>query len=665
MLVRSRTSPTALSCRSTFDETKPLPNGERRLAAIMFTDIQGYTTMAQNNEAEALKMLRRYRSIVGPIITKFKGREVKTMGDGSLIEFGSALEASGCAVEMQKVLHDFNQTAITRIPVRVGIHVGDVIHSSGDIYGDAVNIASRIEPLAAAGGISISGQVYYQIRNKLPYNAVRVESSELKNVSSPTEVYRLELPWEDPGTMAGRRFDRRRLAVLPMDNISPDPNDEYFATGLTDELISALSRVKGLEVIARTSVLRYKSGAKQVATIGNELHVGSVLEGSVRKAGNRIRVTAQLINTANEAHVWSDTYDRQLDDIFAVQSDIAGKVAGALRLELSSSEAEELRPTSNLEAYTLYLKGRFATTKLNVESMLKGIGDYEKAVALAPDFASCYAGLAQAWLVLGFFELVSPQDAFPKSKHYATKALELDDKLAEGHVAMGRLLRMHEWKFVEAERELKLATELDPNSATAHAYRAQALLTLERNTEAEAEAKRALELDPFSVLTCQILGTIYLYSERYDDAIELYGRALEINPNSPFPLGNLGLAYVQKGSFDRGISLIEKASEIEGSTPSTKNDLAYAYEKAGRRKDVERVLTELLEMRKESQRAAPAIAGVYATLGDYNKAFEWLEKAIAEHSAYLFLINRDFVYDPLRSDPRYKDFIKRIGLSLG
>ncbi len=630
----------------------------------MFTDMVGYTALAQRNESVAMDLLAEHNRLLRPLFQKFNGREVKNIGDSFLVEFPSALEAVRCAVAIQEFLSERNSslTSDRRFQLRIGVHVGDVINSDGDIFGDAVNISSRIEPLAAGGGICISGQVYYQVRNKLPYNGVRIESSELKNISYPTDVYRLELPWEGGSTASRGRSNRRRLAVLPLDNISPDPNDEYFADGLTDELITVLSRVKGLEVIARTSVLRYKGGAKQVTTIGEELHVGSVLEGSVRKAGNRIRVTAQLIDTSSEAHVWADTYDRQLDDIFVVQSDIAQKVAEALRLELSTPEPLRQQPTPNLEAYTLCLRGRFTVTRLNKESMLKGIDYYERAIALAPDFASCYGYLAQAWLLLGFFEFLPPDDAFPKAKAYASKALELNESIAEGHVAMGRLLRMYEWNFVEADKELKRATELEPNLAIAHAFRAQGLMPLGRKEEAVSEAKRALELDPYSVSTCQILGTVYLYDGRYDEAIELYERALEIDPESPFPLGNLGLAYVQKGLLDKGIPLIEKADGIAKTNPSTKNDLAYAYAKVGRNEDVKRILAELLEMRKDSHWAAPAIAGVYATLGEYDKAFEWLEKAFKEHTPYLASIDADFVFDPLRSDSRYKELAQRIGI---
>lgn len=629
----------------------------------MYTDMVGYTALGQKNESLSLALVEEQRKLIRPILSRHDGREVKTMGDAFLVEFPSALEAVRCAYDIQRAIRElsFSLPEDRRIHLRIGVHLGDVVESQGDISGDAVNVASRIEPLADDGGVCLTQQVYDHVQRKFDLALVSLGPVFLKNVNTPLEVYKIAMPWDEP-LKGGEAPRRERLAVLPLDNISPDPNDDYFADGLTEELITALSKVKGLEVIARTSVLRYKGGAKQVAVIGNELHIGSVLEGSVRKAGNRIRVTVQLINAINEAHVWSETYDRQLDDIFAVQRDIAENVAEALRLEFPTPVELKERPTPNLEAYTLWLKGRFASTKLNKESLLKGIDYYERAVALAPDFASCYADLAQAWLILGFFELLPSDEAFAKAKSYASQALRLDDSLAEGHVAMGRLLRMYEWKFYEADDELKRATDLEPNLATAHAFRAQGLLSIGKKEEAVREARRALELDPFSVLTCQILGTDYLYSGRYDDAIEMYERALEIDPASPFPLGNLGLAFVQKGLFERGIALIEKANAIEGSNASSKDDLAYAYAKAGRKEDVKRILTELLDMRKDTRRAAPAIAGVYTSLGEHETAFEWLEKAFEEHSPYLASAQHDFIFDPLHSDPRWTGLMRRIGL---
>ena len=273
----------------------------------MFTDLVGYTAITQSNESLALKMLDRHRELVRPVLSRFGGREIKTIGDAFLVEFNSALEAAECAFEIQKTLHEFRDNTSDQINVRIGIHVGDVIHSHGDVYGDAVNIASRIEPLAKGGGICISGQVYDQIRNKIPYKIAKIETGPLKNVAQSIEVYRFELPWEK---IEERPIElpANRIAVLPFVNISPDPNDEFFADGLTEELIANLSLVKGLKIIARTSVMNYKKKEKNVSEIGKELGVGTIVEGSVRKAANRIRVTVQVIDVNTEEHLWASNY---------------------------------------------------------------------------------------------------------------------------------------------------------------------------------------------------------------------------------------------------------------------------------------------------------------------------------------------------------------------
>jgi TolB-like protein/Tfp pilus assembly protein PilF len=469
------------------------------------------------------------------------------------------------------------------------------------------------------------------------------------------------LPWER-GEETKSGISERKIAVLPFANMSPDPNDEYFADGMTEEVISTISKLDNVEVISRTSVMQYKKSPKPMKDISRELEVGTILEGSVRKAGGKLRVTVQMIDASKDRHVWAESYDRDFEDVFAIQSDIAKRVADALRVEFSKARDSSLRPTDNLEAYTLWLRGRFAASKISKDALLRGVDYYERAVSLAPDFGACYADMAQAWLILGYFELVPPGDAFPKAKEFAKRALVLDESLAGGHVAMGRLLRMYDWKFEEAEEEMRRGTELDPNLATAHAFRAQGLQALKRHDQAISEAMRALELDPFSTVVVQILGTIYLYGNRYDEAIEMYKRALEIDPASPFPLGNLGLAYVQKGMFDEGVQLLERATKIEPSNPATKNDLAYAYVKAGRKEEAIRVLSELVENRTASSRSEAAIAGIYASLGEYDRALEWLDKAVTAHTPYISSVQTDFVYDPLRSDPRFHGLMEIIGL---
>jgi len=333
---------------------------QRRLATVMFTDIVGYSSLTQKNERLALELLEEHRKIVRPIVTRHNGHEIKTMGDAFLIEFGSALEATQCAVDMQKTLHSHNEqsTVERRIHLRIGIHLGDVLKRQNDVLGDAVNIASRIERLAEADGICISQQVYDQVRNKIDCPIENLGSHQLKNIDYPIDVHRML--WEKDET-AKLSLDRKRIAVLPFLNISPDPKDEYFADGLTEELIARLSMISGLKVIARTSIMRYRGTAKSVREIGKELESGSVIEGSVRKAADRLRVTAQLIDATTQEHLWVQNYDRQLEDVFAIQTEVAQNVADALKTQLLGEERRriEKKPTGDIGAYTLYLKGRY------------------------------------------------------------------------------------------------------------------------------------------------------------------------------------------------------------------------------------------------------------------------------------------------------------------
>ncbi len=376
-----------------------MSEGTRRLAAIMFTDIVGYTALSQRNERLALQLLQSHRSLMRPVFARHKGREIKTIGDAFLIQFESALEAVECAVEMQEVIHNQPDSPSERLEMKVGIHVGDVVQSESDVHGDAVNIASRIEPLASGGEICISEQVYDQVRNKVPFKLVKLDPHELKNVAVPIDVYRVELPWEGSLMSSKPLLPADRIAVLPFVSMSPDPNDEYFADGLTEELIDKLCKVRGLEVISRTSVMNYKKEKKNTSQIGRELNAGTVMEGSVRKAGNRIRVTAQLINANTEGHLWSSSYDRVLDDIFAVQSDIATSVVGSLPGNFSTPRVPvaALKETEDIQAYTLFLQGQALVYEPDEAPLRQSLGFFEQAIERDPSFSRAYAGVARCY----------------------------------------------------------------------------------------------------------------------------------------------------------------------------------------------------------------------------------------------------------------------------
>jgi adenylate cyclase len=405
----------------------------RKLAAIMFTDIVGFTALAQRDEAHAMRLLEQHNDLMRSLVPKYFGREVKTIGDAFLIEFRSALEAVQCSLAMQREMHERNMSLPSeeRMELRIGIHVGDVISNDGDgdIFGDAVNISSRIEQFAPPGGVCISEQVFAQVKNKVDFAVVRLEGQKLKNVALPMDLYRIVMSWDAPP--AQTPLDARRVAVLPFKNMSPDPNDEFFADGLTEEVIASLSNVKELNVIARTSVMQYKSVSKKVTEIGRELNAGTLLEGSIRKAKNRIRVTVQMIDAQKDGHIWAQNYDRDLDDIFAIQSDIAEQVAKELRVQLVDSVKTKLEtePTAKPEAYTLYLKGRFYWNERTKESVLKAIEYFALSIKKDPEFALGYSGLATCYQVIARNGLGEYSPNFLRVKEYAMKALEIDPDL--------------------------------------------------------------------------------------------------------------------------------------------------------------------------------------------------------------------------------------------
>src|SRR5262245_45308841 len=455
----------------------------RKLTAIMFTDMVGYSALAQRNEALALELLEEHRCLLRPIFPQFNGREVETAGDAFLVEFASALEAARCAVEIQRFLSERNQVqpAERHIRLRIGIHVGDVVHKDGKVMGDAVNIAARIEPLADQGGICVTRAVFEQIENKVPQKLIPLSKPELKNISANVEVYKLVLGGgvvaesarksrrllavvvlfvvtlnailflkfglyrnesESSSTNTVRTTltnasaaapaatgtaDQKSIAVLPFVTISPDKDNEYFSDGITEEILNALARTPGLRVAARTSAFSFKGKNESVQRIGEALQVGVVLEGSVRRAGNQLRITAQLINVADGFHLWSDTFDRKAEDVFAIQTEVAQRVQEALKVKLlaGTSSNATLAGTDNLEAYDLYLRGRHFWNQRTSADIQRAVGLFQQATEKDPRFAGAYGGLASSYVILPSYAGVPWREAIPKARAVARGALEL------------------------------------------------------------------------------------------------------------------------------------------------------------------------------------------------------------------------------------------------
>jgi adenylate cyclase len=643
-----------------------LQEGERRLAAIMFTDMVGYTALTQSNESQAMQVLERHNRLVRPFFSRFHGREVKMIGDSFLVEFDSALDALRCAVELQAYLHDYNVSSSDewKITLRVGIHLGDVVHREGDVFGDAVNIASRIDPLAEPEGICISEDVYSQVRNKFDLPLATLGRKSLKNVNEPVEVYKVVMPWKPAAEeRPTETFARtRRVAILPFRNMSPDPSDEYFAEGMTEELIAVVSKIPTLSVISRTSVMGYKDKNKRAAEIASELNVGTLLEGSVRKAGNKVRITVQLIDAASDRHLWAENYDRSMEDVFAVQSDVAAKVASSLNLRLTEHDKKNIESggTADAEAHMLYLKGMFNLVRWDKNSVLSAMKLLELAVAKDPNYALAYCGLSGANSKLLFLELSDAEEARRNAEASARKALELDESLPEAHLALSRVL-MGRYDFVGSRQELLKGIELNPNLADAYSQLAASYAFSKGWDDCAAAIEKALELDPLSVTTSGSAGTWFLYMGRHDEAIKHLRNALELDPNNSFNLDNLGLAYIRKGMVEEGLAMVKRASEIAGESHPWP-DLAWAYIMAGRREEVEKLLSMALAEQEGKATSPTKVAGVYAVLGEKDKAIEWLERAYEQRSPYLAATNSDFVYENVQGDPRFHALMVKIGL---
>ena len=630
----------------------------------MFTDIVGYTALTQRNESGTIRLLEEHRQLIRPLVANHKGLEVKTIGDAFLFEFASALDATLCAIAVQNAMNDRKLSHGERLAIRIGVHIGDVIQKENDVLGDTVNIASRIEPLADPGGVCVSEQVWDQVKNKIPYPLVKIGTRELKNVAETVEVYKVTLPWEQSASPESSAYPSDRIAVLPFRNMSPDPNDEYFAEGITEEIISAVSGISSLKVISRTSVMGYKGTTKKVAEIGKELKVGSVLEGSFRKAGNRIRVTTQLINVAGDEHLWAQNYDRNLDDVFEVQSDIAKRVADALRVRILTPEKEriEKKPTESVAAHTLYLKGRYLWNKRGLEDLRKASECFELAVHEDPSFALGYVGLADCALLIRNNWGIDPEYNLEKARSLATKALELDAELAEAHATRG-LVHVSEFNLMQAEEEFEKAIELKPSSANAHIWYNLVLRAELRMEEALVEIQKTLELDPLSTVAYLNLGVVHLLRKEYEKASDQFIRASELG--QPAAAGYLAETYGKTGRYeDMKRELDRYVGAMKEPYPRVREaaDLLEAFWQ-GDEEGVRRRLPEVEAAYRETGLQCYNIACFHLFLGEKDKALEWLERSYSQRETLaLVALQSDPELDGIRNDPGYAGLLKKLGL---
>jgi adenylate cyclase len=636
----------------------------RRLAAIMFTDMVGFTASTQTNEASALRTLEEQERLVRPVLAEYHGREIKSTGDGFLVEFGSALKATECAVEIQRQVNERNiRSAGAPIELRIGVHLGDIERRKGDVFGDAVNVAARIGPCATPGGICISGSVFELVRNKISNRLEKLEPRALKNVKFPVDIYRLVLPWAVPESPSAVP-PPTGLAVLPFANISPDPKDEYFADGLTEELISALSQVRGLRVIARTSVTPYKSTSKGVAQIGAELRVTSVLEGSVRKVGNRLRVTAQLIDVLSEGHVWSKTYDRELDDVFMVQSEVATQVAEAMKIELREGEATRLGARSEVapDSYLAYLKGRTFLHTLHRESARAAKEQFERAISLDPQNAAAYSGLADAIRILGWEEGATvPRDEWEAAgRRAAARAIELDPGLAEAHASLAIIL-WDDRDYAGAERELKLAVSISPSYSMAHHWYGDILLDEGRGEEALREFRLAEGADPLWPLNLNYLAWTLIFLGRLDEALIAIRRLGEVAPDGSMGHGVLARYHLARGDTEACLKELQLWEERE-EDPRLRLAIRAIFCAVSGETEKAKVLLRSEEQHPGKSPNSMVVVFAYCEVGDIDGCIRHLEKQMRYGTPPFQLTRMDPKTENLRRDPRFPNILKEMGL---
>jgi TolB-like protein/DNA-binding winged helix-turn-helix (wHTH) protein/Flp pilus assembly protein TadD len=455
------------------------------------------------------------------------------------------------------------------------------------------------------------------------------------------------------------------LAVLPLHNLSHDPEQEYFSDGMTDELITELAKFGGLRVTSHTSVERYKDTRQPLPEIARELGVDAVVEGTVTRSGDRVRITAQLIDGRSDRHLWAESYERDLRDVLALQNEVSGDIAKEIQIKVTNPEKSPLasaRPVSP-EAHEAYLKGRYFWNKRSEEGVRKGIDYFEQATRIDPNYAVAYAGLAESYIVLNGHRFLPPTQAFPKVHAAALKALELDESLAEAHSSLGSYRWEYEWDKSGAEKEFRRAIELNPSYATAHAWYAEELAALGRGDQALAEMERAREVDPLSLPVSVVAGWI-LYVERDNDqAIDQFQRTLELDSNFAIAHLYLGRAYVQKGNLEQAIVEAQTATRLSGSHPFYMAWLGYAYARAGNRNEALRILHQLKVISGKKYVASHDVAAIYVGLGEKSKAIAWLNKGYDEHSYTVLQLGVEPEFDSLRSDPRFQDLVQRVGLS--
>ena len=672
---------------------------QRKLAAVMFADMTGFTAMMQEDEMRAKILRTRQKQVLDTLIPAHNGTILQYFGDGTLSIFESSSNAVRCGIAIQQELQKE-----PKVKLRIGIHSGDIVYDNEGIYGDCVNVASRIETLSVPGAVLFSSKVNDEISNQKDILSKSIGKFYLKNVKHPVEVYAatnegLVIP--TPGDIHGKTeerftfytllkkrssrwiasitgmaivlivaflllFNRKSdvldsIAVLPLDNLSGNASQEYFVSGIHETLISELSKISSLKVISRTSTTQYKNKSKSMPQIAKELGVSVLVEGSVMREGDKVRVTVQLINGKTDKHIWSHTFDKELQGILALYSEVASEIADKIKVTLTPLDKERLvaAPLVNSKSYEYYLIGRHSWNQRTIQGIRQAMESYKKALVLDSSYAPAYAALADCYILLGEQGGIAQKEARVLAEESVNKALKLNPNLAEAHASNGFWKLDYEWNWVEALSEFKKATELNPGLAIAYQLYGRALGFSGRFDEAFVQLAKAKELDPLSPVIIGYTAQVHIYAKQFKKSEDILQEGLKMHPDHPLILHNIGELRIAERHYEDAIAPLKKSAD-ESASAHYKAILAIAYARTQRKQEAINIINELLNSPNQQAISGFNIAAIYVALGNKEQALNQLEKGYEQNDVWMKELKAWPWFDDLKDEPRYKSLMQKM-----
>jgi len=670
----------------------------RRLAAILFTDIVGSTAMMQKDEQTAVSTNKRYVEVLQQSVGHFHGEILNDYGDGSLSVFSSATEALRCSIEMQRQFQN-----APKVPLRIGVHVGEIFFDNGKVFGNGVNVASRVQSLGIANSILFSSQIHSQIKNQQEFKSVSIGYFNFKHVDEAMEIFALvneglAVPRKEELTGKLKEVKKksvigkwiaatlvlslilvsylvykkvfhmtgfsgeRTIAVLPFENVGRPDSEEYISDGITQDIINDLSKITSLQkVIAWLSVRGFKNSPKSLKQIADELDVAAILSGTIEKHGGKVHINAELVEVSTNKRLWGDNFEYNDKDILSIQSRVVGEIISAFKVNLTPEEKSSLKKnyTDDPEAYKLYRKGLFFWNKNGGSFFDSAVLYYKKAIDIDPDYALAYSGLANCYI---FFKLPSQLEGIPIARMYAAKALSLDSNLCEAMTTLGFIQSNFDYDWATSKMTLQKAIRLNPNYSEAHLFYGNVLQYSGESTERGIqEVKRALELDPLNTRFNWILGRNYYLARQYNLAEEQLKKTLNLWPDHSFTKETLSLVYLQEKKFTDAFALIRQLPPISPTVgPDQIYYLCYAEAASGDTSHAKAVLEKIIA--GDPEHNPLLLAYIYIALKNYDEALRMLELAYNKRHIQLFWIKIDPILDPIRNENRFKAVLQKMHL---